>query len=35
VEALYFVTGADDLRQKRLEAERWFYETLDQIRLED
>lgn len=33
VEALYFVSGPDDLRRKQAEAERWFYQVIDQIRL--
>jgi hypothetical protein len=33
LEALFFVTNADDIRAKRAQAEAWFYETLEQIRL--
>jgi hypothetical protein len=34
LERLFFVTDGDDLLVKRQEAEEWFYDTLDQIRLE-
>ncbi len=34
VEQLYFVCDGEDLRRKRAEAESWFYEVMDQIRLE-
>jgi CheY-like chemotaxis protein len=34
LEQLFFVTDGDDLLAKRQEAEEWFYDTLDQIRLE-
>jgi hypothetical protein len=33
LEALFFVTNADDIRAKRAQAEAWFYEALEQIRL--
>ncbi|MBM3127222.1 MAG: nucleotidyltransferase domain-containing protein [Chloroflexi bacterium] len=33
LEALFFVTNADDIRAKRAIAEAWFYETLEQIQL--
>ena len=34
LEKLFFVTDGDDLLAKRQEAEEWFYDTLDQIRLD-
>lgn len=34
LEKLFFVRDGDDLLAKRQEAEEWFYDTLDQIRLE-
>jgi hypothetical protein len=34
LEKLFFVTDGDDLLAKRQEAEDWFYDTLDQIRLD-
>jgi hypothetical protein len=34
LERLFFVTDGDDLLEKRQEAEDWFYDTLDQIRLD-
>jgi hypothetical protein len=33
LERLYFVSGRTDIEQKRMEAETWFFETLEQIRL--
>jgi hypothetical protein len=33
LESLFFVGNADDIRAKRMQAETWFYETLEQIQL--
>ena len=34
LEKLFFVQNEDDLREKQIQAEKWFYETLTQIRLD-
>ena len=35
LQRLYFVADAADIRAKRDEAERWFYQVLGEIRLEN